>query len=347
MHLEFTAGPDDDERRLDRFLRKALPALPLSLLHRLLRTGRVLVDGKRGAAAERVRTGAVIVVRGASGAETPGPDAARRDAAPASASAFALSPLWESADLLALNKPAGIAVHGPISLEDLARSYLAGKRPPSSSFRPGPLHRLDRPTTGVIVFSASLRGARFFSRLLQTRRIGKKYLAIAEGTMTEAEIWEEILVHEKERRKSRVANGPVPGTAEGGAAGKSAVTRAFPLVSGKGRTLLLVETGTGRTHQIRAQAAFHGRPLVGDRKYGGAFHAEGLFLHAAALEFPDFTAEERALCPETAALLAGKTLAAPIPAAFLAQCACFFGDYAIKTCQIFSTSRIIKETGPL
>ncbi|MDR2516506.1 MAG: RluA family pseudouridine synthase [Spirochaetaceae bacterium] len=343
MSIELAAGPDDDGRRLDRFLRKALPAFPLSLLHRLIRTGRVLVDGKRGAAAESVRSGVVIVVRGAEEKGAVRPDAVREVRAPV----FDLSPLWESADLLALNKPAGIAVHGPASLEDLARSYLAGKRPPSSSFRPGPLHRLDRPTTGVIVFSASLKGARFFSRLLQTRRIGKKYLAIVEGVMAEAEVWEENLIHEKEPRKSRVSNGPFPGTADGRRGEKPAVTRAFPLVSGADRTLLLVETGTGRTHQIRAQAAFHGRPLMGDRKYGGIFHAEGLFLHAAALEFPDFTAEERFLCPEAAALLAGKTLAAPVPEAFLTQCGRFFRDYAIETCQFFPASRIIKDNGPL
>jgi 23S rRNA pseudouridine955/2504/2580 synthase len=205
--------------------------------------------------------------------------------------------LWEGAGLLVLNKPAGLAVHGESrrqtdTLERRVQAYLSGRLPPSLSFKPGPLHRLDKPTSGIIVFSESLEGARHFSALLQEGRIRKRYLAILDGALTKDEAWDDMLVRDKAARKTLIApaaetNGPVD------AAAKPAHTRAAPLAwarnDGHVRTLVRLEIGTGRTHQIRAQAARRGHPLSGDRKYGGRPIPgnAGFFLHAAELELPE------------------------------------------------------------
>ncbi|MDR3342880.1 MAG: RluA family pseudouridine synthase [Treponema sp.] len=286
MAIEMIACADDDGRRLDRLLRKALPALPLSALHRLLRQGRILVNGTPAEGADRVTAGSVITIpEGA--VETSAGRAQQFPAVPAQSiktagppqRAPAWGPLWEGAGLLILNKPKGIAVHGPESLETQVRVYLAERLPPSLSFRPGPLHRLDKPTSGIMVFSVSLEGARYFSALLRERRITKRYLALVDGNLATPVVWEDMLIRDTTQEKTFIA-----GKDQGGA--KNAGTTVVPLASSLGYTLIMAEINTGRTHQIRAQAAFHGHPLAGDKKYGGTFQPGGFLLHAATLVFP-------------------------------------------------------------
>jgi 23S rRNA pseudouridine955/2504/2580 synthase len=311
------AGNNDDGRRLDRILRKALPGVPLSALHRLLRRGRILVDGRPAAAADRVAAGSVILVPDAAAGEErqslpvspPGDDPAVPYGTPAgtpygtpvgtfapgatgvggtrpergrpAAAVRCPEILAEGRGLLILNKPAGLAVHGPDSLDAWVQSYLENALSPSLSFRPGPLHRLDRPSSGIVVFSKSLEGARRFSLLLRERRLGKYYLALAEGDLAEPARWEDRLAG---KDAAEAAVRPVRPAGKGAGAGKDAITAVLPLARAGGLTLLLAKIETGRTHQIRAQAALRGHPLAGDRKYGG--HGEGFFLHAWALEIP-------------------------------------------------------------
>jgi 23S rRNA pseudouridine955/2504/2580 synthase len=283
--ITLTAAADDDRRRLDRILRKALPDMPLSAIHSLLRKDRILVDGVPERGSCRVRAGAVIQIPLVRGAVSP----ARPGATPPAGSP-SLHILWEDADFLVLNKPAGLASHGPVgesadSLETLARRYLAPKLSSSLSFQPGPLHRLDKPVSGIMVFSKSLEGARDFSSLLRERRVRKTYLALLEGILPRDETWEDALI--RKPGKSFVFPGGSP--ANGGAAPKEARTRVYPLAgtaAAGGLTLVRLELDTGRTHQIRVQAAAHGHPLAGDRKYGGAPRKGGFLLHAHSLELP-------------------------------------------------------------
>jgi 23S rRNA pseudouridine955/2504/2580 synthase len=277
MLLELTARADDDGRRLDRILRKALPNYSLSLIHRLLRQKRILVDGNSAQGSQRVRSGQIITVP---------PDALPRPP-PFTLPPSHLSPLpivYESPSILILNKPRGLAVHGPDSLDTLVQAYLAGKTAPSISFRPGPLHRLDKPSSGLIVFSKSLAGARFFSGLMQEGKIKKQYLAIAEGLIEKKEVWDDEL--ERDRTLKKTFAGAHGGRIKSGENGpKRALTAVTPLARYGGYTFILAEISTGRTHQIRAQAAFHGHPLSGDKKYGGLPESAGFFLHARKLEF--------------------------------------------------------------
>jgi 23S rRNA pseudouridine955/2504/2580 synthase len=326
--MTLTAGADDAGRRLDRILRRALPDLPLSGIHRMLRKGRVLVDGKPAAAEDRIAAGALITIPAGGVAEdlpgAGGPPRGSPRGLPAGARLerrggqskgkgpekrpgkgpplpdfFSLDILAEDGNLLVVNKPAGLAVHGAGSLDEAVRAYLAGKAAPSLSFRPGPLHRLDKPTSGLIVFSKTLAGARRFSALLREGRIIKRYLAVLEGRLTEPALWEDFLIRDRVKRKS-FRGGEAGG--EGAAGAKKARTRVRPLslsagpagAAGKagGFSLILAELETGRTHQIRAQAAARGFPLAGDKKYGGAFQPGGFLLHAWTLELPAEGAEK-------------------------------------------------------
>ena len=297
MPLVLTAAQDDDGRRLDRILRiymeKTVPDLPLSAIYRLIRMGKVLVDGKKAGADSRVKTGQVIEIKNIQKndvdlSEKQEISSIKQPDIQSNNKIFPLCILFEGNGLLILNKPAGIAVHGEHSLEEQVVSYLSPGLPESISFRPGPLHRLDRMTSGIIVFSKNLDGARSFSSLLRERKVVKQYLAVVDGLIGKKETWGDLLVRDKNLRKTFTSDSNNCNKHNQGKSAESVVT---PLASDGGRSLILVEIKTGRTHQIRAQAAARGRPLSGDKKYGGLpienITGGGYMLHAYRLGFPD------------------------------------------------------------
>jgi 23S rRNA pseudouridine955/2504/2580 synthase len=273
--MELVTGENDKGRRLDRILRKALSDYPLPLIHRLLRRKKVLVDGKPGRAQDRIDCGVKISISSLEKMQTREP--LLRQFPPPEI-------LWQGSGLIAVNKPAGLAVHGHNSMDDMVRSFLAEKLPPSLSFKPGPLHRLDKPSSGIVVFSTSIEGARLFSSLMREHKVRKTYLAIVEGNVKNEEIWQNELIRDKDKRKTFVSKNNTGDS-------KTAVTKVTPLAQDGNYTLIKAEIATGRTHQIRAQAAFHGYPLAGDKKYGGKKFGEksGFFLHAWKLEFLEYT----------------------------------------------------------
>jgi len=268
--MELITGENDNGRRLDRILRKALPDHPLPLIHRLLRQGLVFINGKPAKAQDRVCGGVKISIPSLNDApktESPAPSLP--------------SPviIWEGQGLIAVNKPAGLAVHGQVSLDAMVRSFLADKISPSLSFKPGPLHRLDKPSSGIVVFSTNIEGARLFSTLMREQKVRKTYLAIVEGKVEREELWEDALVRDREMKKTFVSSD-----------GKNAITKIKPLACKSDYSLVSAQIATGRTHQIRAQAAAHGHPLAGDKKYGGQGKG-GFFLHAWKLEFLEYRIE--------------------------------------------------------
>ncbi|MDR1949548.1 MAG: RluA family pseudouridine synthase [Spirochaetaceae bacterium] len=345
MSFVVTAGADDDGRRLDRIIRKAFPRLPLSAIHRLFRKKGVFVDEKPAGPAFRVAAGSAIRLeadsRGSGPAGTPAhgggpnriaatPEADRNltPAPPEEAGEPEPEILLEKGGLLFLNKPVGIPVHGAGSLDTWVQGRFVPKLPPSLSFRPGPLHRLDKPASGVIVFSLSLPGARYFSALLREGRIGKRYLALVDGVIKKPESWEDDLVRDGAEKKTYVLS---PGDRRRGAAGpaKTARTRVCPLAVHPRYTLVLLEIDTGRTHQIRAQAGHHGHPLAGDGKYGGSPQAGGLLLHARSLTLPRLCPEEgQPAYPEEGGT---ETIDAPIPPAFRRRIRELFTAEQLKT----------------
>jgi len=303
---ELKTGPDDAGRRLDRVLRKALPDYSLSLIHRLLRQGKARLNGKPASPADRVPPEAVIqIVLPEEPLEKPLTEV--RMAQDSSLPEI----LWRGAGIIVFNKPPGLATHGEDSLDALVRAWLGGKLPPSLSFKPGPLHRLDKPTSGAIAFSETIEGARLFSRLLREHKAAKTYLAIVEGHLAGEAVWQDELIRDSYAGKTFAAN-----RAGGSEGAKNALTAVKALASGGSHTLIEARIVTGRTHQIRAQAAAHGHPLAGDRKYGG-HGSNGFFLHAWKLDLGGH--------------IAGfpQPLIAPLPAPFQARISALFG--AIKS----------------
>lgn len=310
MTIALKTGADDDGRRLDRILRKALPDHSLSLIHRLLRQGKALVNGKNAGPGERIPAGTVIQIvlqnepRHAPRHCTPVPDRDSPSISPKSPPPEVPEILWRGNGVIVFNKPPGLASHGKDSLDTIVKTWLSGKLPPSLSFRPGPLHRLDKPTSGAIAFSENLDGARLFSRLLRERAIKKTYLAIVEGRISKDETWQDGLVRDTSAKKTLVTDG---------AGAKNAVTAVKPLAGNGSYTLIEAHLVTGRTHQIRSHAAAHGHPLAGDSKYGGHGFPGGFFLHAWKMEFTG----QPAGFPHT--------IIAPLPESFLSRINILFG----------------------
>ena len=195
--------------------------------------------------------------------------------------------IHEDADVLALNKPAGLSSQGgriqAHTLDDLLHAFAK-----SSGRRPVLVHRLDRDTSGVILAARSKPAAGFLGKALAARKFRKTYVAIVAPGPPEprAGSIEAALRREEIGRESYMrVSAPDHPDAE------TALTRYRTLREGQGAALVELEPHTGRMHQLRAHLAHIGRPIAGDARYGGALVLGGrpvprLMLHAARLSFP-------------------------------------------------------------
>jgi len=326
MMIELKAGQNDSNRRLDRVLRKALPNFSLSFIHRLLRQGKVLVDGNPAGKGFRIQAGSTITIQsGDVNVKTGGVNVHAED--PDTLPSLP-EILWRGSGIIVFNKPPGLETHGPAGLDRIARVYLAEKTTPSLSFRPGPLHRLDKQASGAVAFSETIEGARLFSLLLRERKIEKIYLALVEGRLDTELHWRDDLVRDTNVKKTFTVNEYIAAPPEyqpehhqqkpfNMKKKKTALTSVKPLVGNNGYTLAEVRIVTGRTHQIRVQAASHAFPLAGDVKYGGrripGIENGGFFLHAWKIAF----GEDSGVFP--------RHITAPIPETFTLAIKTVFG----------------------
>lgn len=201
--------------------------------------------------------------------------------------------LYEDNHLLAVDKPAGLLVQadrtGDPDALALAKTYLKAVYAKPGDVYLGLVHRLDRPVSGVLLFARTSKAAGRLSDAFRSRRVTKRYLALVAGAPP-AGGWQTVSVH--------LAHGPT-GTARVVAPdtpGAQAASLAWRTLAGDGRTALVeVDLHTGRKHQIRAQLAALGWPVLGDLRYGAvAPFADGraIALHAARLTVPHPTRGE-------------------------------------------------------
>ena len=280
-----TVQKDDDGKRADKIFRIVLGKMPLSRIYKEIRSGFLRINGRRTKEDAKVSAGdtvdvAQILMEFVQQAEP------RRPAHSINREAFRKRIVFEDEGILVINKKKGELVHSDGSskrftpLDQLVREYLEDETADSISFSPGPLHRLDRNTSGIIAFGKSAEGAREFSYALQNRETRKCYIALLDGRLTEQEHWKDHLTRDEKTNTSHVAkNGK----------GDLAITIATPFLISDGKTLAQVEIKTGRTHQIRCQASFHHHPLTGDAKYHGSHNEAGYYLHSCCMITGDRT----------------------------------------------------------
>lgn len=361
--IRVSVSRDDAGRRADRVLRKLLGETPLGQIYAAFRKGRVRINGKKVKPSYRLAASDVLELArtlapelageeglaGARGSGAGGGKAGR--GGPSSDTPRQHSDIEvvaETDGLVAFTKPPGLLTHGRDSLERYAQDYLATRIAPSLSFTPGPLHRLDRNTSGIVLFPKTREAAARFSELLQARGVTKRYIAMVDGKLMGSVTWEDRLRRDRDKGVTEVVTQSdqrsdqgeetqkaapdgqrapdgqyAPGGQQVGAEAwqRAAMSLHSLAVTRSGTawyTLVDCRLHTGRTHQIRAQAAAHGHPLSGDGKYGGSKRKGGYILHAASLDLDEYDA-----------VLGFQEITSPLPRGLAEQLAAIFGTRAI------------------
>jgi 23S rRNA pseudouridine1911/1915/1917 synthase len=275
-----TVDADQEGVRLDTFLAGLLPELSRSQIQRLIKDGRV-------AGPPAVKPGAIVRAGQEYTVDIPAPVSPVPEAEP-----LPLRIVFQDADLVVLDKPAGMVVHpaaghGGGTLVNALLHHVKDLSGVGGELRPGIVHRLDRGTSGLMVVAKNDRTHQELSRQFADREVEKDYIALVWGVVhagrrIDAAIGRDPNDRQKMSTRARRA--------------RSAVTRIAAATHFKGVTLLKVAIATGRTHQIRVHLSAIGHPIVGDQTYGGVRRRvaanvravqrlERPFLHAARLVF--------------------------------------------------------------
>ena len=270
---------DDRATRLDRFIVEALPELTRGAVQRLIEEGVVTVNGRPSKAAYKPRSGDVILAR----IPPPPPVETLAEAIP-------LDIVYEDADLMVVNKPAGMVVHPAAghdsgTLVNAVLAHCPELRGVGEEMRSGIVHRLDKDTSGLILVAKNEAARENLQRQFKGRNVAKVYLALVEGYLTPPQGLIDVPIGRDKQQRKRMA-----AVAEGRPSQTAYKAIEFFDAQPLPYTLVEVRPRTGRTHQIRVHFAWMGFPLAGDRVYGRrrpkrALPLQRHFLHAQSLTF--------------------------------------------------------------
>ncbi len=285
-----TVGEEAVGQRLDNFLIRVLKGVPKTHVYRIIRSGEVRVNKGRASADTRVAIGDIVRLPPVRLSEA----AAAKAQKPAPAREFPI--LFEDEHLLAIDKPAGVAVHGGSGVSFGVIEQLRQARPEAKFLEL--VHRLDRETSGILLVAKKRSALTKLQDQFRERETGKTYLALVGGAWPANkkvidQPLHKYLLADGERRVKVVAKDDPDGM--------RSVTLVKVQESLRGWSLLEVTIKTGRTHQIRVHLAAAGHAILGDDKYGDfegnrELAKQGLkrmFLHAWRLQFDHPASGER------------------------------------------------------
>jgi 23S rRNA pseudouridine955/2504/2580 synthase len=277
-------------QRLDNFLMRHLKGVPKTHVYRIIRSGEVRINKGRCSADSRVQAGDEVRVPPVRVSDKVAEKAAR----PAPAREF--PPLLEDEHLLAIHKPAGVAVHGGSGVSFGVIEQLRQARPQAKLLEL--VHRLDRETSGILLVAKKRSALKNLQDQFRERETGKTYLALVQGEWPA-----KLKVIDQPLHKYLLPDGErrVKVTTPDDPDGMRSITLVKVSQRLQGSTLLEVTIKTGRTHQIRVHLASNGHPIAGDDKYGDfewnkVLQKQGLkrmFLHAWRLQFNHPASGER------------------------------------------------------
>lgn len=294
---------DADDQRLDRWLRRLFPQLNQGRVEKMCRKGEVRIDGGRAKASTRLQTGQSVRI-------PPIPDAVPKSGPkpkviiPADAAMIQAAVIYKDDDIIALNKPAGLAVQGGSKTErhvDMLSEALKF----GNEVKPKLVHRLDKDTSGILLLARNGKAAAGLTRAFQSRETRKIYWAVVAGSpMPKMGTVQYGLVKQGGHGPHGAGEKMVcihPRDVEHNPDAKHATTDYFVLEEvGKRAAWMALVPITGRTHQLRAHMAELGHPIVGDGKYGtnaqvndgdgwgaqlGGDISRKLHLHARSISF--------------------------------------------------------------
>lgn len=336
--LTFTISAREEGRKLGRYLKIQLPGAPASFWYKAIRRNKVKIDKKKPADLNQTLTAGQTLVlyltqeqeeEFTKGRQLSQRQQRRRELTDRVRVYPDPQILYEDQNLLIVNKPAGVLTQkskaSDISMTEICRHYLdekknadgknilagkndrAGNNKAAASFQPSFCHRLDRNTGGVLIMAKTLKASQAVSAMLTNRTIRKTYEALVEGC---PDRWTKptTLIHAYQ--KDSTVNKAVLGSWDQWKNGtdpnvKKAECRVQLVRAFDDFSLVEVELMTGRSHQIRAQLAYEGYPIVGDGKYNPGAKGYHQMLRAASVTFGK--------CPAVLSYMEGKTITAPRP----------------------------------
>ncbi len=288
-------------QRLDNFLLRICKGVPKTHVYRIIRSGEVRVNKGRAQADTRLAVGDIVRIPPIRLTDNAAPEASGQKSGPAHTPPREFAILFEDDHLLAIDKPAGVAVHGGSGVSFGVIEQLRRARPQAKFLEL--VHRLDRDTSGVLLIAKRRSALVNLQAQFKARETGKTYLALVKGAWPAKIKLIDLPLHkylinggedDGERRVKVVAKDDPDGMRSITLV-KISKLYTLPSVDGNGEpaSLLEVTIKTGRTHQIRVHLAHHGHPIIGDEKYGDfelnkALVKSGMkrmYLHAWKLVF--------------------------------------------------------------
>ena len=336
-----TVPESEAGRRLDKYLLKIFDAAPKSFLYKAFRKKNIRLDGKRAEGNEILKGGEEIrlffsdetiqSLKQPKTVQSGNDGTGKREIAHKSGSIDKFcSVIYEDTELMIVNKHSGIksqkAEPGDYTLNEALRDYCGG-REGSSAFVPSVCNRLDRNTSGIVLFAKTYGASRELSRILRERTVDKYYLAVVQGTVERAEHIRAWLKKDESTNMVRIFREPEQGaspietfysTLKPSECVRLGFHSPYGNLCGRDYTLLQIKLITGKTHQIRAHLAHAGHPLLGDLKYGSRglsmalkseYGIDSQLLHAWKLVMPESLAQP-------VGHLAGRTFFAELPEKF-------------------------------
>lgn len=307
--MNIVIGPNEAGQRLDKFLRKYLKDVPLSAIFRGIRKGDVKVNGSKAKEKYALVEGDNLEIK-ISSEEPKKANFIKVD--------VDLKVTYEDENMLLVEKRPNLLVHsdrkdGEPTLTDFVLSYLSEKgdyRPEEEiTFTPASCNRLDRNTSGIVLFGKNFESLKLLNEMIRERNIKKYYSALVKGRIKDG-IYEGYIKKDQENNVSKIYDSPIKDS-------KKIAMEVKTIQSNGLFSFIEIDLITGRSHQLRAHLAHLENPIVGDTKYGekklnsffkNKFDLDYQFLYAFKLVFTN--------CPEKLEYMENKTIAESLPPIF-------------------------------
>jgi len=304
MRIEI--GANEAGQRTDKFMRKVLGDVPLSKIYKAFRKGDIRVNGSKIKEKHSLVQGDIVETKYIT-SEFKKEEFKRID--------NKLKITFEDANILMVEKWPGVLVHadqkdGEPTLTDYVLSYLFDKgdyRPENEiTFTPAPCNRLDRNTSGIVMFGKNFKSLKLLNEMIRERNVEKYYMALVTGRIKDG-VYEGYIYKNEDANISRVYDVPMPNT-------KKIAMEVKNIESCGTFSLIDINLLTGRSHQLRAHLSQLGNPIVGDSKYGDK-KMNSFFNNKYGLNYQFLYAYKATFrnCPEDLYYMENKTIAESLP----------------------------------